>query len=330
MTAEPAPPLIAILGTTASGKSALAIHLADQLSGEVLACDSTQLYRGFDIGTGKPTSVERQGIPHHLLDVLDPSQEATAGGYRELALAVLSDLRARKKLPILTVGTGLYLRALFEGLADLPQRSEELRARMRASAEKYGANYLHRLLKRLDPQSASRIAPADTQKLLRAVEVCLLTRKPLTQIHSEGRTPLQGWHTIKIGLQPPREELYARIHTRIDHMLAAGWQDEVSGLLAATSPENRQGAANALANAKPFDFLGYRELAAVYRNELSLEAARAAIQQSTRRYAKRQQTWFRREQNVKWFAGFGDNPNLQFEIYQWLKGCSGGSSAPCL
>jgi tRNA dimethylallyltransferase len=320
MTAGPAPPLIAILGPTASGKSALAIHLAHQLSGEVIACDSTQLYRGFDIGTGKPTSVERQGIPHHLLDVLDPSQDATAGGYRELALAVLSDLRARKKLPILTVGTGLYLRALFEGLADLPQRSEELRARMRASAEKYGANYLHRLLKRLDPRSANRIAPADTQKLLRAVEVCLLTRKPLTQLHSEGRTPLQGWHTIKIGLQPPREELYARIHTRIDHMLAAGWQDEARQLAAATSSET----------AKPFDFLGYRELAAVHRNELSLEAARAAIQQSTRRYAKRQQTWIRREQNVKWFAGFGDNPSLQFEIYQWLKGCSGGSSDPCL
>jgi tRNA dimethylallyltransferase len=330
MTAEQSPPLIAILGPTASGKSALAVHLAHQLNGEVIACDSTQLYRGFDIGTGKPTSAERQGIPHHLLDVLDPSQEATAGGYRELALAVLSDLRARKKLPILTVGTGLYLRALLEGLADLPQRSEQLRARLRASAEKRGANYLHRLLKRLDAPSANRIAPADTQKLLRAVEVCLLTRKPLTQVHNEGRTPLQGWHTIKIGLQPPREELYARIHSRIDHMLAAGWQDEVSGLLAATLPENRQGAEHAPAIAKPFDFLGYRELAAVSRNELSLDEARAAIQQATRRYAKRQQTWFRREQNVKWFAGFGDESQLQAEILQWLKRCSGGSSDPCL
>ena len=329
MTAEHAPPLIAILGPTASGKSALAIHLAHQLNGEVIACDSTQLYRGFDIGTGKPTSVERQGIPHHLLDVLDPSQDATAGGYREMALAVLIDLRERKKLPILTVGTGLYLRALLEGLADLPQRSEELRTRLRASAERHGANYLHRLLKRLDPQSANRIAPADTQKLLRAVEVCLLARKPLTQVHSEGRTPLEGWHAIKIGLQPPREELHARIHTRIDHMLAAGWQDEVSGLLTAISQEQRQGAANSPATAKPFDFLGYRELAAVSRNELSLEEARTAIQQSTRRYAKRQHTWFRREQDVKWFAGFGDHPPLQSEIYEWLKRCSGGSSDPC-
>ena len=318
MTVEPAPPLIAILGPTASGKSALAVHLAHRLNGEVIACDSTQLYRGFDIGTGKPTSAERQGIPHHLIDVLNPNEEATAGGYRELALAALDDLRARKKLPILTVGTGLYLRALLEGLADLPQRSEELRARLRASAEKHGANYLHRLLKRLDPLSANRIAPADTQKLLRAVEVCLLARKPLTQVHNEGRTPLQGWHIIKIGLKPPREELYSRIHTRIDHMLAAGWQDEARQLAAAASSET----------AKPFDFLGYRELAAVSRNELSLEEARAAIQQSTRRYAKRQQTWFRREQNVEWFGGFGDHPILQAEIYEWLKHCSGGSSDP--
>jgi tRNA dimethylallyltransferase len=329
MTAEPAPPLVAILGPTACGKSALAVHLAQQLSGEVIACDSTQLYRGFDIGTGKPTSAERQGIPHHLLDVLDPSQEATAGGYRELALAVLNDLRARKKLPILTVGTGLYLRALLEGLADLPQRSEELRARLRASTEQHGANYLHRLLKRMDPQSANRIAPADTQKLLRAVEVCLLARKPLTQVHSEGRAPLQGWRIIKIGLQPSREELYARIHARIDHMLAAGWQDEVTGLIAATATERREASASTPETAKPFDFLGYRELAAVNRNELSLEEARAAIQQATRRYAKRQQTWFRREQNVKWFAGFGDSAILQSEIYEWLKRCSGGSSDPC-
>jgi tRNA dimethylallyltransferase len=324
-TPESLPPLVAILGPTASGKSALAIHLAHQLNGEVIACDSTQLYRGFDIGTGKPTSAERQDIPHHLLDVLDPSQEATAGGYRELALAVLTDLRNREKLPILTVGTGLYLRALFEGLAELPQRSEDLRNRLRASLEKHGPDYLHRLLKRLDPQSANRIAPSDTQKLLRAVEVCVLTRKPLTQVHSQGRHPLKGWQIIKIGLEPPREQLYESIHSRIDHMLAAGWQNEVTTLIASTAAENHPDAASATAYAKPLDFLGYRELAAVSRNELSLEEARAAIQQSTRRYAKRQLTWFRREESVTWFPNFGDNPNLQAEIYEWLKRCIGGS-----
>jgi tRNA dimethylallyltransferase len=313
MSAPGNPLLLAILGPTASGKSALAIHLAQKLNGEVIACDSTQLYRGFNIGTGKPSSAERQAIPHHLLDVLDAGEVATAGGYRAMVLSVLADLRARNKLPILTVGTGLYMRALFEGLADLPQRSEELRSRLRVSTEKRGPEHLHRLLKRLDPDSAKRIAPADAQKLIRAVEVCLLARRPLTHVHNEGRTPLQGWRIIKIGLQPPREQLYERIHQRIDNMLAAGWQDEVRHLLAATSADN----------AKPMDFLGYRELAAVIRNDFSLEQARVAIQQSTRRYAKRQQTWFRREPSVTWFAGFGDHPTLQTEIHNWLKRCSG-------
>jgi len=348
MTASNTPPLIAILGPTASGKSALAIHLSQQLDGEVIACDSTQLYRGFNIGTGKPTLEERQGIPHHLLDVLDPMEETTAGAYREMALAVLNDLRTRKKLPILTVGTGLYLRALFDGLADLPQRSEELRARLRASVAEHGDAYLHRLLKRLDPPSAQRIAPADTQKLIRAVEVCLLSRKPLTEVHNQGRNPLTGWHILKIGLQPDREELYAHIHARIDAMLAKGWQNEVTHLFAAGSaghwakdaaPGAQQDSshapstappANPADSAKPFDFIGYREMAAVARNEISLADARAAIQQSTRRYAKRQLTWFRREANVHWLNGFGDDPQLQAEALKWLRSCSGGSSDPCL
>jgi tRNA dimethylallyltransferase len=311
MTDASAPPLLAILGPTASGKSALAAYLARRLHGEVIACDSTQLYRGFDIGTGKPTAEERQGVPHHLLDVLHPDEEASAGGYREMALQVLRDLRLRNKLPILTVGTGLYLRALLEGLADLPQRSEELRARLRAGSEKHGPLYLHRLLQRLDAPSAQRIAPADTQKLIRAVEVCLLARRPLTEVHSAGRNPLTGWRIIKIGLNPPREQLYERIHARIDSMLARGWQDEVQHLLA--------GGASGAASSKPFDFLGYRELTAVSRSQLSLEDARAAIQQSTRRYAKRQQTWFRREPHVRWFSGFGDDAALAAGILAVLR-----------
>jgi len=337
------PLLVAILGPTASGKSALAVHLSHQLNGEVIACDSTQLYRGFDIGTGKPTVAERQGIPHHLLDVLNPDQEATAGGYREMALAVLDDLRGRNKLPILTVGTGLYMRALFDGLADLPQRSEELRDRLRTSVARHGETYLHRLLNRLDPESARRIAPGDTQKLIRAVEVCLLTRRPLTEVHSQGRNPLTGWHIIKIGLQPSREDLYVRIHARIDRMLASGWPEEVNRLLATISRDSPElggetpsvnnsavpvapaAAPNALPFAKPFDFLGYRELVAVARNEMSLADARAAIQQATRRYAKRQQTWFRREPNVRWVNGFGDAAEVQTAALQWLKAAAGES-----
>ncbi|HZC66257.1 MAG TPA: tRNA (adenosine(37)-N6)-dimethylallyltransferase MiaA [Candidatus Dormibacteraeota bacterium] len=302
------PPLIAILGPTASGKSALAMHLAQEFHGEILACDSTQLYRGFDIGTGKPSKDDRRAIPHHLLDVLNPGEDASAGAYREMAIAVLEDLPRRGKLPILTVGTGLYMRALFEGLADLPQRSEEVRVRLRGVIDKHGPAYLHRLLKHLDRDSAARIAAGDIQKLIRAIEVCVLARKPLTQVHSAGRNPLQGWQIIKIGLNPPREELYARIHARIDNMLAAGWQEEVRRLTGAGGAEN----------SKPFDFLGYKELRAVQRHELTLSEARAAIQQSTRRYAKRQQTWFRRETPVHWFTGFGDDPQTQKQASEFV------------
>lgn len=301
-------PLIAVVGPTASGKSALGVWLAEKFGGEVLACDSTQLYRGFDIGTAKPGLSERRGIPHHLIDVLPPSEEATAGGYREMALMVLQDLRSRRRLPILTVGTGLYLRALLEGLADVPPRSEQLRERLRASGEEHGPGYLHRLLKRLDPETAQRIAAADEQKLIRAVEVCVLARRPISEVHRAGRTQLTGWRALKIGLIPPREALYERIHARTDAMLAQGWLKEVRGLVASELP----------GNAKPFDFIGYRELRQVLRGEQKLEEARALVQQATRRYAKRQLTWFRKDTSVHWISGFGDETRAQNEARAWL------------
>lgn len=303
------PPLLAILGPTASGKSALGVWLAERLGGEVVACDSTQLYRGFDIGTAKPSAAECRGVPHHLIDVLDPNAAATAGGYRELALAVLDDLRKRRRLPVLTVGTGLYLRALLEGLADVPQRSEELRERLRASAAEHPAGHLHRILKRLDAAAAQKIAPADGQKLIRAIEVCLLARKPISEVYRRGRAPLTGWRAMKIGLMPPRERLYERIHARTATMLEQGWLHEVQNLIRSGLSEN----------AKPFDFIGYRELRGVLRNEISLEQAREVIQQATRRYAKRQITWFRREAGVHWFHGFGDDPQLRTEILKLLQ-----------
>ena len=302
-------PLVAVVGPTASGKSALGVWLADQLGGEVVACDSTQLYRGFDIGTAKPTPAERDAVAHHLLDVLGPQEAATAGGYRQMALTVLADLRSRACVPIFTVGTGLYLRALLEGLADVPQRSEELRERLRRTAQKHGAGYLHKVLARLDPQAAQKIFAADEQKLIRAIEVCLLAKMPLTELHRSGRAPLQGWRVLKIGLAPDREGLYERIHTRTDAMLAKGWLEEVRSLFDAALPEG----------AKPFDFIGYRELREVAQGTLTIEQARAAIQQATRRYAKRQLTWFRRERAVHWLAGFGDDPLLQKEALQWLR-----------
>jgi tRNA dimethylallyltransferase len=301
MNAHAESPLIAIVGPTASGKSALAIWLARELGGEVVACDSTQLYRGFDVGTAKPTAEEWQGVAHHLTDVLDPREAATAGEYRERAVTVLEELRTRKRLPIFTVGTGLYLRALLEGLADVPLRSEELRDRLWESVVAHPPGHLYRILKRMDPASAERIAPGDEQKLIRAVEVCLLAKKPLSEVHRAGRNPLRGWRAIKIGLSPEREALYQRIHARTDAMLAAGWMEEVRGLVASGLP----------ADAKPFDFIGYRELRAVLNGELKLEEAQAAIQQATRRYAKRQLTWFRRDAQIHWLSGFGQDAAIQ-------------------
>jgi tRNA dimethylallyltransferase len=303
-------PLVAVVGPTASGKSALGAWLAEQLGGEVVACDSTQLYRGFDIGTAKPTQAERLGVPHRLLDVLGPQDAATAGGYRQMALAVLTDLRSRGRVPVLTVGTGLYLRALLEGLADVPQRSEDLRERLRLSARQHSPGHLHRILARLDARAAQKISAADEQKLIRAIEVCLLAKMPLTELHRSGRAPLQGWRALKIGLAPVREALYKRIHARTDAMLAKGWLEEVRSFLDSALPED----------AKPFDFIGYRELREVLRDRLTMDDARAAIQQATRRYAKRQLTWFRREPAVHWLVGFGDNPLLQKEALRWLRG----------
>ena len=310
MNASGESPLIAIVGPTASGKSALGIWLAQQLDGEVIACDSTQLYRGFTVGTAKPAIEEQQGVAHHLIDVLDPREEATAGGYRERAIAVLEDLRGRKKLPIFTVGTGLYLRALLEGLADVPLRSEELRERLWAGAASHAPGHLHRILKRMDTISAQKIAPGDEQKLVRAIEVCLLAKKPLSEVHRGGRNPLRGWRAVKIGVSPEREALYERIHARTDAMLAAGWIEEVRGLLASGLP----------ADAKPFDFIGYRELRAVLQGEMQLEEARTAIQQATRRYAKRQLTWFRRDAQVRWLSGFGQDAAIQQQALACVRG----------
>jgi tRNA dimethylallyltransferase len=303
------PVLVAVVGPTASGKSALCVSLAKRFGGEIVACDSTQLYRGFDIGTAKPSQAERRGVPHHLLDVLGPTEEATAGGYRQIALAVLEDLRRRGRLPIFTVGTGLYLRALLDGLANLPQRSEELRERLRASAAGHPPGHLHRVLRRMDRAAPQKIAANDEQKLIRAIEICILARKPLTEVHQTGRTPLQGWRALKIGLMPPREALYGRIHARTEEMLSRGWMEEVLHLLATGAPEN----------VKPFDFIGYRELRAVVRGEMTLEAARVAIEQATRRYAKRQLTWFRKEPGVHWLEGFGDDPKVQNAVLLYLQ-----------
>jgi tRNA dimethylallyltransferase len=302
------PRLVVVLGPTGSGKSALGIRLAHQLDGEVLVCDSTQIYRGFDVGTAKVLPAEQEGVPHHLVDLANAQEIFTAGEYRRAALEVLADLRRRNKLPILTAGTGLYLRALLEGLADAPTRSQALRERLAQRQAAKSLGYLHRLLARLDRGSAQRIAPADTPKLIRAIEVCLLTGKTLTQIHEEGRDKLQGFEIVKIGLSPARADLYARLDARVATMLNAGWLDEV----------RRHTEQGIPAAAKPFQFIGYLQLRAHQEGRATLAGVIKEIQQATRRYAKRQMTWFRREMDVRWFDGFGDDPKISAQALQML------------
>jgi len=309
-------PLVAIVGPTASGKSSLAVALARKLNADVLACDSTQVYRGFDIGTSKPTLEERGDITHHLLDLVDPSFPFTAGEYRTRAVAVLGDLSKRARLPILTVGTGLYLRALLEGLANAPARSEELRARLEAGANAHSSQYLHRVLRRLDPEAALRIGSRDRPKMIRAIEVCLLTGRPLSEVHRSGRTPLEGYRPIKIGLQPPRAALYNRIERRTHTMLDRGWLEEVAGLVRSGVP----------LDAKPFDFIGYGELHAYLEGTITLAAATKAISQATRRYAKRQLTWFRKEPLVHWLPGFGDDAAIAAAAERLVAGHLSASS----
>ncbi|MDE3137735.1 MAG: tRNA (adenosine(37)-N6)-dimethylallyltransferase MiaA [Acidobacteriota bacterium] len=292
------PRLVAIVGPTASGKSALGVWLAERLNAEILACDSTQVYRGFDIGTAKPTESERRGVPHHLMDMVNPDEVFHAGEYRLRALDVLSDLARRRKLPILTVGTGLYLRALLQGLCPAPSRSEELRERLRRRAELRGPSYLRRILERLDPEAARRIGARDEPKMIRAIEVRLLSGRPISEFHREGQEPLEGYRAIKIGLMPPRAALYERIHRRTEAMVEAGWLEEVRQLIDSGVP----------AGAKPFQFIGYAGWREFIEGKIGKEEALERIRQATRRYAKRQITWFRKETGVCWLEGFGDDP----------------------
>lgn len=294
------PLLVVVLGPTASGKTSLALALARRLGGEIISCDSVAMYRDFEIGTAKPTRAEREEIPHHLIDIVDPQAEVTAGDYARLARQALNDIIERGHLPIISGGTGLYLRALLEGLFAGPQRSEELRGWLRERADKRGANYLHRILRRLDPASAARIHANDIPKVIRAIEVSLAARRPMTELWQEGREPLTGFRILRFGLNPDREALYARINARARKMFDEGLIAETEKLLAKYG-----------GTARPLSSLGYKQAAQFLRGECDRQSAMLAAQQAHRNYAKRQVTWFRRETEVRWFAGFGDEPAIQ-------------------
>lgn len=307
------PPLPVIVGPTGSGKSELSLRIAQQIGGEIVNCDSLQVFRGFDIGTAKLTATERRRVPHHLIDIADPTELFTAGDYARSSAAAIREIAARERIAIVAGGTGFYLRALLDGLSEGPPRDDALRIRL---AEREGRlpGSLHRILTRLDPVSAARIHPNDKNKTMRALEVRLLERVPLSAVFERGRAALCGFRPIKIGLDPPRELLYARLNERARTMFypeppQASLLDEVRGLLAVGVP----------ADAKPFESLGYHQALQLLQGRITEQEALESTQIGTRHYAKRQLTWFRREQGVHWIPGFGGDPRVQSEALAILE-----------
>ncbi len=291
-------PVVAVLGPTGTGKSALAIALALGFRGEVVSCDSTAVYRGFDIGTDKVPSGQRRGIPHHLIDVADPVEEYTAARYAREAAEAIRSIEARGCLPVVVGGTGFYFRALTRGLFPGPGKNPRLRDRLGAVASRRGSPFLHRALRRVDPASAARIQPRDQMRLVRALEVYLLTGRPLSEHFAETTSPLGARRFIKIGLRLPPAELDARLRRRVDAQFAAGLVSEVQGLLASGTPEA----------SRPFTGLGYRQVLGLVRGARNEEETRDLIVSETRRYARRQLIWFRKEPNLEWIQGAGESP----------------------
>jgi tRNA dimethylallyltransferase len=300
-------PLLVVAGPTASGKTALALRLAEELGGEIVSCDSVAVYRLMEIGTAKPTLVERERVPHHCIDLYWPDEACTAGDYARHAREAIARIRERGRIPIVAGGTGLYLRALLEGLAPAPKRDEALRERLRARVETRGSAWLHRMLRRLDPQAAALIHANDVPKLIRSIEVTLAARKPQTEQWQAGRDALRGYRVLQMGLAPLtskviRERLYARINDRAAAMFELGLMTETEMLRERFGDDCRALGA-----------LGYAQAMAVLRGEMTLDAAVAAAQQGHRNYAKRQGTWFRRVEAMHWLPGFGDEVAVQQE-----------------
>jgi tRNA dimethylallyltransferase len=307
--------LVAVAGPTGSGKSELALVLAEAFAGEIVNCDSLQVFRHFDIGTAKLPFAERRGVPHHLIDVADPDEMFTAGEYARVARRAIGEIAARGRLPLVAGGTGFYLRALLDGLFQGPERDQALRERL-AAREARRAGSLHRLLTRLDPETASRIHPHDVPKVTRALEVTLVARRPVSGLFRQGRDRLTGYRTLKLGLLPDREALYRRLDARAERMFAGGLSEEVESILKLGFPPT----------AKPFESHGYRQALQLLRGELNRREAVFYAQRNTRQYAKRQITWFRKEPDLVWLRGFGDDGEIQREARERVGAFLGASA----
>jgi tRNA dimethylallyltransferase len=305
MVISPDRPLIVLVGPTASGKTSLAIRLAEAFNGEIVSCDSVAVYREMEIGTAKPTHEERALIQHHMIDIASPDQACTAGDYSRQAREALTGITGRGHLPIVAGGTGLYLRALIDGLFPAPPQKPGRRERLRKLARTRGPAYLHRLLTRLDPIAAAAIHINDVPKVVRAIEVSIAAEGPLTQQWQKGRDALTGYRILRLGLNPPRARLYERINQRAAAMFDRGLIEETERLIA------RYGA-----DCRPLTSLGYAEATAVLQNEITREQAVAQAQQGHRNYAKRQLTWFRREPNIHWLEGCGGDEDVTQQALQ--------------
>jgi tRNA dimethylallyltransferase len=291
------PPILAILGPTAAGKSALGIELALRRGGEIISCDSTAVYRGFDIGTDKVPFAERRGIPHHLIDVADPTDEYTAARFVSDAVAAIKDIYDRGRWPVIVGGTGLYYRALVRGLFPGPGADQQMRGRLDEIAKRRGVEFLHRMLKRVDAESALRIQPRDLKRMVRALEVFFLTGTPMTDHFAATVSPLAGYETVAVALSPPMPLIADRVARRVDAQFENGLLDEIRGLLARGVPET----------ARPFGGLVYRQALEHLRGVRSEADTRELITRENRRYARRQLIWFRKEPNLVWLQGSGES-----------------------
>lgn len=317
---QPCRTIVAIVGPTASGKSQLALALAEALAGEIVGCDALQVYRHLDIGTGKVPPSERRGIPHHLIDVVEPSREFSAAEYLYAAVPVIQRIveqgerrgskgqAQRGGLPFIVGGTGLYLRALRRGLFEGPGRAPEVRERVRRIAERRGPDFVWRMLARMDAPLAARVHVNDLVRVTRAIEVRVLAGRPMSDLMKRRLPPLPGYRFLIVGLAPPREELQARIEARVLEMFDSGLVKEVQGLL------ERYGS-----DAPAFKAIGYREVGRYLRGELSRDEAMALTIRATVQYAKRQMTWFRREPEVRWFAGHGGETRIESRVRDCLE-----------